>query len=194
MEDKCKRCRRIGEKLFLKGEKCFTPKCPLTRKPYAPGIFGKRGPKKARRGMSDYGVQLRDKQKTKFSYGLRERQFAIYVKEAAKKFGGNAQEFLFQFLESRLDNVVFRLGFSASRFGARQLVSHGHILVNGKKVDIPSYRIKIGDKISIRPQSVEKGIFKDIDIKIKKYNPPVWISLDKAKKEGEIVGKPIWIM
>lgn len=181
MDNKCKKCRRAGEKLFLKGEKCFSPKCPLTRKPYPPGIFGKSKRKRVRRGLSEYGAQLREKQKIKFSYGLRERQFSNYLKEATP---------LFELLESRLDNVVFRLGFSDSRLGARQIVSHGHIMVNSRKVNIPSCRLKIGDKISIRPQSANKAVFKDLDIKLKKYNPPSWIKLDKIKKEGEIIGRP----
>lgn len=190
LNDKCKKCRRAGEKLFLKGEKCFSPKCPLIRKPYPPGLIGKKGSKRGRRGFSDYGVQLRERQKIKFGYGIRKRQFDNYLKEAGKKGRGDVSVYLTELLESRLDNVVFRLGFSDSRTGARQMISHGHIMVNGRKVNIPSYRTKIKEKISIRPQSVNKGIFKDIDIKLKKYNPPSWIKLDKIKKEGEIIGRP----
>lgn len=181
LDNKCKKCRRAGEKLFLKGEKCFTPKCSLTRKSYPPGIFGRSKGKHPKRGISEYGAQMRERQKIKFSYGLRGRQFANYLKEPAP---------LIELLESRLDNVVFRLGFSDSRSGARQIVSHGHILVNNRKVNIPSYRVKIGTKILIRPQSANKAVFKDIDIKLKKYNPPSWIKLDKTKKEGEITGRP----
>lgn len=190
LNDKCKKCRRIGEKLFLKGEKCFSPKCPLTRKPYVPGIFGKMKKKKAKRGLSEYGVQLREKQKVKFNYGLKERQFANYLKEANKKGKGEAKTRLVELLESRLDNIVFRLGLSDSRSSARQIVSHGHIMVNNRKVSIPSLRLRMGDKISIRPQSINKGFLKDIDIKLKKYNPPSWIKFDKSKKEGEIIGRP----
>lgn len=191
IEDKCKKCRRAGEKLFLKGEKCFGPKCPLTRKPYPPGIFGK-GMKKRRRpvrGLSEYGLQLREKQKIKFSYGLRERQYSNYLKEAQKKGRGDVKTYLFGLLESRLDNIVFRLGFTDSRSQAKQMVSHGHIMVNKRKVDIPSCRLKIGDKISIRPQSINRKIFRDFDLKIKKYNPPSWLNLDKEKREGEIIGQ-----
>jgi small subunit ribosomal protein S4 len=190
LDNKCKKCRRAGEKLFLKGEKCFTPKCSLTRKSYPPGIFGRAKGKHPKRGISEYGAQMRERQKIKFSYGLRGRQFANYLKEANKKGQGDASMGLTELLESRLDNAVFRLGFSDSRSGARQIVSHGHILVNNRKVNIPSYRVKIGTKILIRPQSANKAVFKDIDIKLKKYNPPPWIKLDKTKKEGEIIGRP----
>ncbi len=190
INDKCKKCRRAGEKLFLKGEKCFSPKCPVTRKPYPPGKFGKSRRKGRNRGLSEYGVQLREKQKLKFSYGLRERQFSNYLKEANKKGGGDAKTYLLELLESRLDNAVFRLGLIDSRSQARQIISHGHIMVNNRKVTIPSYRVKIGNKISIRPQSINKTIFRDLDIKLKKYNPPSWINFDKEKKEGEIVGRP----
>jgi len=190
IEDKCKKCRRAGEKLFLKGEKCFSPKCPVTRKPYPPGKLGKKRRKRSNRGLSEYGVQLREKQKLKFSYGLRERQFANYLKETNKKGGRDAKTYLLELLESRLDNIVFRLGLTDSRSQARQMISHGHIMVNGRKVTIPSYRTKVGNKISIRPQSIGKTIFRDIDIKLKKYNPPSWINFDKEKKEGEIMGRP----
>lgn len=190
MEDKCKKCRRAGEKLFLKGEKCYSPKCTLVKKPYAPGIFGKSGSRKGRRGFSEYGIQMREKQKVKFNYGLRERQFANYVSESGKKAGEDRISKLFEFLESRLDNVIFRGGLAGSRSQARQAVSHGHISVNNRRVNIPSYRVKKGDKISIRVQSGDKGVFKDLDLKLKKFNPPSWIELDKAKKEIEISGRP----
>lgn len=187
LNDKCKKCRRAGEKLFLKGEKCFGPKCPIIRKPYPPGKFGKGRRKKPTRGLSEYGAQLREKQKLKFSYGLRERQFANYVGKANKKGRGDAKTYLLELLESRLDNVVFRLGLTDSRSQARQIISHGHIMINNRKVTIPSCRVKINDKISIRPQSINKTIFRDLDIKLKKYNPPSWINLDKDKKEGVII-------
>ncbi len=180
LDNKCKKCRRAGKKLFLKGEKCFSPKCPFTRKPYPPGILGKKKSKHGARGLSEYGTQLREKQSLKFSYGVRGRQFENYLKE------GNAVNLL----ESRLDNVVFRMGLSDSRSGARQIVSHGHILIDGKRVDIPSYRLKINQKILIRSQSLGKKIFRDLDLKLKNYNPPAWLKLDKEKKEAEIIGKP----
>jgi len=185
--DKCKKCRRARQKLFLKGEKCHTPKCPVATKPYAPGAAGKSGGKNVRRGGSEYGIQLREKQKVKFGYGLRERQFA---KEAVKARGADAAAKFFELLETRLDSVVFRLGLADSRSKARQIVSHGHVTVNGRRVDIPSYRIKKGDRIAIRPQSASKGIFGDIDLRLKKYNPPAWLKLDKSGKTGEICGLP----
>ncbi len=193
IDNKCAKCRRAREKLFLKGEKCFGAKCPVSRKPYPPGKFGSKSSKRRRpaRGLSEYGIQLRNKQKQKFSYGLRERQYANYLKEARQKGKGDVRDYLFQILESRLDNVVFRMGFTDSRANARQMVSHGHITVNGRKIDIPSYRSKKGDKISIKTQSINKNNFKDLDIKIKKYNPPLWINLDREKKVGEIISKPV---
>jgi small subunit ribosomal protein S4 len=175
--ERCKKCRRIGDKLFLKGERCFSPKCSLIRKPYAPGILGKRGSKRPKRGLSEYALQTKEKQKIKFNYGLREKQFANYVEKSNKKATK-----LFELLESRLDNAIFRIGFANSRSEAWQIVSHGHILVNGKKVNIPSYRVRVGDKISI----------KNFDIKImKKYNAPAWIKVDKEKRESEICGIPL---
>lgn len=190
LSDKCKKCRRAGQKLFLKGEKCFSPKCTLTRKPYVPGIFGKARGKHSKRGTSEYGIQLRQKQKIKFTYGLREKQFTNYVKEATKMTGGDTAARIFELLESRLDNVIFRLGLSDSRAQARQIVSHGHIMINGRRLNIPSYRVKLGDKISVKPQSTSKIISQDIDIKLKKYNPPAWLQMDKATKTGEVAGKP----
>ncbi|NOY35785.1 MAG: 30S ribosomal protein S4 [bacterium] len=188
--DKCKKCRRARQKLFLKGEKCHTPKCPITTKPYAPGATGKGGGKNVRRGGSEYGIQLREKQKVKFGYGLRERQFVNYAKEAVKAPGADTSAKFFELLESRLDSIVFRLGLADSRSKARQIVSHGHITVNGRRVDIPSYRIKKGDKIAIRPQSAPKGIFSGLDLRLKKYSPPAWLKLDKDGKTGEICGLP----
>ncbi len=185
---KCRICRRAKEKLFLKGEKCYTPKCPLTVKPYPPGM--QKSGKRPRRGGSEYGFQLAEKQKLKFLYLLRERQFKNYIQEALKGKGGDIISRLAEFLELRLDNVVCRLGLAKSRSLARQLVNHGHILVNGKKVNIPSFRLKKGDKISIRLQSADKKVFQDIDIYLKKYAPPAWLELDKEKKEGKVKGKP----
>ncbi len=189
IELKCKKCRRAGEKLFLKEGKCYTPKCPLVRKPYPPG-FQSRSTKRPKRGSSEFGTQLKEKQKLKFLYFLRERQFKNYVKKALKTKGGNIPSKLAELLESRFDNIVFKLGFAKSRSEARQLVGHGHILVNGKSVDISSYSVKLGDKISIRPQSASKGKLKDIDLYFKKYEPPAWLKLNKEKKEGELVAKP----
>ncbi|MBU1091430.1 30S ribosomal protein S4 [Patescibacteria group bacterium] len=181
---KCKTCRRVGQKLFLKEEKCSSIKCPVSRKPYPPGRKAKK-----MRPLSEYGTQLKEKQKLKFLYGLRERPFANYINDAMKKGGSGIGSSLICLLEQRLDNVVFRLGLARSRSLSRQIVSHGHICVNGRKVTIPSFRVKKGDKISIRRGSENKSIFSDLDIWLKKYSPPSWLRLDKDKKIGEVVGK-----
>ncbi len=176
----CKVCRRIGVSV------CGKEKCAIKRKPYPPGIHGK----SFRRGASEYGLQLKEKQKVKFTYGLREKQFRNYVDHAINQKVMRAGEAILASLESRLDNVVYRLGFSGNRAGARQMVSHGHIVVNGRKVSIPSYKVKVGDQISIRPQSAGKGLFSNLDISIKKYTPPVWLEIDKEKKVGKVLTNP----
>jgi small subunit ribosomal protein S4 len=185
---KCKICRRIGQKLFLKGEKCFTPKCPLSRKPYPPGIFGAKGGGKA--FASEYGKLLQAKQKLKFLYGLEERRLKNYVKEATGKKGVENTLQLVRLLESRLDNAVFRLGFAISRGLARQLVSRGFITVNGRTITIPSFAVRPGDEIQIKPQKAGKGLFQNLDAAIKNYTPPKWINLDKEKKTGKILNLP----
>ncbi|MCD6550152.1 30S ribosomal protein S4 [bacterium] len=189
---KCKICRRLGTKLFLKGEKCFSPKCPMVRKPYPPG---KR--KKRRTSMSEYNRELREKQKLRNWYNLREAQFKNYVKEVLKKRGRGKEEqgkdaptLLIQKLESRLDNIVFRMGFADSRSQARQLVSHGHILVNKRKVNIPSFEVKKGDKISVAESSKKKKIFQEIATKLKKKQIPSWLKVDVQKLEGEVKSLP----
>ncbi|MEK7643567.1 MAG: 30S ribosomal protein S4 [Patescibacteria group bacterium] len=186
-DSKCKRCRRQGEKLYLKGERCYTPKCAVTRKPYAPGG---RGAAARRRPKSEFGRQLSEKQKMRFLYDVSESQFSSYVAQAMKGKGGDAGASLIQILESRLDNVVFRLGFSVSRSVARQLVSHGHMLVNGKRVFTASYRTRIGDVISIDPAAITTGAFGHIDIMLKKHQAPSWVTLAPEKREGAIVSLP----
>lgn len=188
MDVKCKKCARINQKLFLKGDKCFSSKCPLARK--AAKGRSRKIVKHPKRGLSEYGLQMREKQKTKLTYGVSERQLANYIKEVGKKKGEDMSSMLYHFLEMRLDNAAFRIGFFDSRTKSRQGVSHGHIIVNGRKADIPSCRLKIGDKITIRPQSAAKGLFKDIEIRMKKYNPPSWINLDKEKMSAEIISAP----
>lgn len=185
---KCKICRRLGVKLFLRGEKCLSPKCPMIKRPYPPGQRGKRRPSPP----SEYAILLREKQKLRHWYNLSERQFKNYVKEILEKRGKveDASVLLIQNLEKRLDNVVFRLGFAVSRAQARQLVSHGHFLVNGKSVNIPSFRVKVGDTISLKPQKLTKTFFKDIKTKLKKANIPSWLSLDVEKLEGKVIGEP----
>lgn len=175
-------------KLFLKGEKCFSPKCPMITKPYNPGNKGKR----RTRPLSEYGKELREKQKLKNWYNLRERQFSKYVREALGARGKveDTASFLIEILEGRLDNVVFRLGFALSRDSARQMVSHRHFLVNGRPVNIPSYRVKKGDVVKLRPSSVEKNLFKSVKVILKKYTPPSWLKLNVEALEGEVTGKP----
>ncbi len=184
----CKICRRSGKKLFLKGEKCFSPNCPLNKKPYPPGQRNK----KRRRSLSEMGKELLEKQKMKNIYNLSEKQFKKYVNEVIRKRNKveDAGLELVKILESRLDNVVFRLGFSSSRPQARQLVSHGHFLVNGRSVDIPSYHLKKGDKISLKDGKKDKQYFKNYLLKKNIPEPPEWLKLNKQKIEGEVVGSP----
>lgn len=189
-DSKCRVCRRAGQKLFLKGEKCSSPKCTLLKKSYPPGVHGRKFLKKRRSTLSEYGLQLREKQRLKFLYGLREKQFSRCIKEATAKKGIDSAMLVSRILELRLDNAVFRLGFAKSRSLARQLVSHGHIVVNNRKITIPSYRLKKGDKIAVRPQSLGKKVFSDLDLILKKYDPPAWLKLDKAQKTGEVAGFP----
>lgn len=191
---KCKTCRRLGTKLFLKGDRCFSAKCPMLRRPYPPGRR-----RKKRVTLSEYGRELKEKQKLKKWYGLREVQFKNYVKEVMRKRGtaGSAKEsaptLLIQKLERRFDNIVFRMGFVNSRSQARQLISHGHFLINGKKVNIPSYEIEKGDKVSVAENSLKKNIFKDNSVTLKKKQIPSWLSIDAKKLEGEVKSLPTLI-
>lgn len=185
---KCKICRRLNTKLFLKGEKCLSPKCSMIKKSYPPGEKRKR----KTRSLSEYGKELREKQKLKNWYNLKERQFEKYVRSILKKKGGakDPSSQLIKLLESRLDNVVFRLGFGFSRQATRQMVSHNHFLVNDKLVNIPGYLVKKGDKISVNEKSTKKNIFQNIAISIKKHIVPAWLKLDVKKLEGKVVGVP----
>jgi len=185
---KCKICRRLGVKLFLKGEKCLSPKCPMVKKAYPPGQKGKRRVK----ALSEYAKELREKQKLKNWYNLKERQFRKYVKETLEKRGKveDAATRLIQTLESRLDNVVFRLGFASSRRKAKLLISHRHFLVNDKVINIPSYLVKKGDKIKIRPTSYKKTVFQNLSTTLKKYETPAWLELNIEKLEGKVVRRP----
>ena len=185
---KCKICRRAGTKLFLKGEKCLSSKCPVIRKPYPPGQKSKKRP----RGLSEYGKELKEKQKLQNWYNLREKQFRKYVKMAlgARHKADDAEALLIKLLESRLDNVVFRLGFTTSRVAARRFVSHRHFLVNGKTVNIPSYSVKKGDKISLSQKSVKKNAFKNLAVTLKKHNPPLWLKLEAEQSEGQVIKEP----
>lgn len=176
----CKTCRRLGVSV------CGRAKCALTRKPYPPGIHGK----KFRRAGSEFGQQLREKQRVRILYNIRERQFENYVQKALSQKASGAPEALLNALEERLDNVAFRLGFFATRPASRQGIVHRHILVNGKMVTIPSYRIKVGDEISISPRSLSKPIFGNLDLTLKKQVPPSWLSLDRDSKKGSVIAHP----
>lgn len=178
----CKLCRREGQKLFLKGERCYSSKCAIERRNYAPGQHGQ-----ARKKMSDYGTQFREKQKAKRFYGMQETQFRNLYEKAAKKTGKTGENLLI-LLETRLDNVVFRLGFASSRKEARQLVTHGHFTVNGKKADIPSMELKAGDVIKVKEKSQSSPKFKEV--KEMSITVPSWMSVDVEKLEGKIVTLP----
>lgn len=179
-----KKERALGVRLFLKAHRCSSPKCVMVRKAYGPGLHGKK-----RRSLSEFGQQLKEKQKIKFSYGIREAQMKKIFSAAAKHVSASGN-LIIQLLERRLDNAIFRLNLAPSRSVARQLVNHGHILVNGKKVTIPSYSVRVGERIGIRSQS--KGIFQfqDLAERVKGYEAPAWLKLDKEKYEGEVIALP----
>lgn len=183
----CKLCRREGEKLFLKGERCYSPKCAFERRPYAPGLHGRQA--QFRRKVSDYGLQLRAKQKARRVYGVLERQFRRYFREAEQSRGLTGTNLLI-LLESRLDNVVYRLGFAASRPQARQLVRHGHLEVNGHKVNIPSYLVKPGDVVMVRHGSRQKAYFRDLVEDLPHRAVPEWLSRDDEAMVGRVMALP----
>lgn len=181
----CRLCRREGEKLFLKGERCYSDKCAVAKRTFPPGQHGQR-----RRGkISDYGTQLREKQKARRIYGVMEKQFRRYFK-AANRSKGVTGERLLQLLELRLDNVVYRLGFADSRNQARQLVNHGHFLVNGRKVDIPSYSVKENDEIAVRESSRNSAYFKNLSEVLGDRRLPEWLTLDAANFAGRVIRLP----
>lgn len=177
-------CRREGIKLFLKGEKCLTKKCPVERRPVPPGQHGQR-----RRKQSEYGIQLREKQKARRIYGVLEDQFQRTLEEAQRRPGVTGTN-LMQLLEFRLDNVVYRMGFATSRDEARQIVNHGHFAVNGRKTDIPSYRCRPGDRIAVMENSRGKEYFKSVSDLIRSRSVPVWLSLDPEKLQGSVLVTP----
>jgi small subunit ribosomal protein S4 len=183
----CKLCRREGEKLFLKGERCYSPKCAFERRPYAPGSHGRDA--QFRRKVSDYGLQLRAKQKTRRVYGVLERQFRRYFREAEQRRGLTGTNLLI-ILESRLDNVVYRLGFATSRAQARQLVRHGHMEVNGRKVDIPSYLVRPGDVIRVRAIRRQNAYFRDLALDLEHRPVPEWLSRDDETMSGRVMALP----
>ena len=179
--EQCRICRREGQKLFLKGSRCYTDKCSISRRNYAPGQHGQKRAK-----LSEYGTQLREKQKTKSYYGVGEKQFRGYFEMASNKKGVTGENLL-QILESRLDNVVYRLGFGASRAQARQLVNHGQFEVNGKKVDIPSYIVKAGDVITVREIKKENSTIK-ANVEANAARPvPAWLEFNNETLSGKVV-------
>jgi len=183
---KCRKCRRAGEKLFLKGDRCGSPKCAMIRKPNVPGVHGK----KMSRGGSEYGKQLAMKQKIKRIYGVLEKQFRKHFQDSQKK-KGVLGDVLMARLEMRLDCVVYRMGFASSRALARQLVNHGAFKVNGRKVDVPSFETKIGDVISVSDTKKENTYFKNqAEVLNNRKEQPPWILFDIAKMEGKVIALP----
>jgi small subunit ribosomal protein S4 len=184
-EPVCRLCRREGVKLYLKGDRCFSEKCSFIRKGYPPGQHGR-----GRIKVSEYGLQLREKQKARRIYGVLERQFRRYFKEADRRKGVTG-EILLQILENRIDNMVYRMGFARSRVEARQLVRHGHFMVNGRKVNIPSYQTKPGDLISLREKSKALPIFKEIAEWNRAQRTMDWLDVDQENWSGRITRFPM---
>jgi small subunit ribosomal protein S4 len=180
----CRLCRRETEKLFLKGDRCYTEKCAVERRQYPPGQHGQRRGK-----LSDYGIQLREKQKVRHTYGILERQFRKYFYGAERKKGVTG-EVLLQFLETRMDNVVYRMGFAANRNSARQLVKHGHFRVNGREVNIPSFQTHVGDVVEVREPSREIDIIKDSISRGEQRGVPSWLEVDFPNFKGKILQIP----
>lgn len=187
LDPKCKQCRRVGEKLMLKGERCNSPKCAMVKRNYPPGIHGPRVGR--RQKISEYGMQLTEKQKARKQYTLMERQFRL-IFEKAQKGSGDTGTNLLVLLETRLDNAVYRAGFASSRHQARQLVNHGHFLVNDKKVNIPSYQVKEGEVIKIKDKAKRSKHFKNIKEKLKQVETPGWLSLDPEEAAVKVLHEP----
>ena len=180
----CRQCRREGQKLFLKGERCYSDKCAINRRSFAPGQHGK-----ARKKLSEYGLQLREKQKARRYYGVLEGQFHHYFEMAERKAGITGENLL-QILESRLDNVVYRLGFAMSRPEARQLVVHGHFTVNGKKVNIPSYLVSAGDVIAVQQKTTQSEKCTGVAAANANRPVPAWLEVDRENQSGKVVALP----
>jgi len=182
----CRLCRRNGTKLFLKGERCFTPRCAVERRKSPPG---EQSPQARRRRPSEHAERLREKQKVRNVYGVLERQFRTYMQKAGRMPGVSGLN-LMQFLERRLDNVVYRLGFSDSRQQARQWVGHGHLQVNGRRVSIPSFLVKEGDVVTWREESKKSEMFKTVSESLRKRRVPGWLTVDESQVKGTIVTLP----
>ncbi len=181
----CKMCRREGMKLYLKGERCFSPKCAFEKRSYAPGMHGKKG--SFRHKESDFARQLREKQKARRIYGVQERQFRRYFRNALRVKGMTGVTLL-ALLERRLDNVIYRMGLADSRAQARQLIGHGHFMLNGRNHNIPSYLVEIGDVIEVRPVSRQNGYFKALADR--QRMPPGWLQVDESGLRSRIIGTP----
>lgn len=177
-----KKERALGTKLFLKAFRCSSPKCAMVRRPSKPGAHGNK--KGGRRTMSEFGRQLQEKQRVQISYGLNNHQMQQLFRSKKET------EKILETLEKRLDNVVFRLGLADSRIIARQLINHGHILVRNRKVTIPSYQVRIGEKVGLDANSRKSKVFDSLELKLKKFEPPKWLKLDKEKLTGELIDKP----
>ncbi|MBT3356289.1 30S ribosomal protein S4 [bacterium] len=189
-KSKCKLCRRAGEKLFLKGDRCVSPKCAMVRKPYIPGAHGNAGGGRKGRGLSDFGKQLAEKQKLKRLYRVTEKQFKKHLKEAQIQSGVVGDNLVIR-LESRLDNIIYRLGFAVSRAQARQLVSHSMFTVNGKMLNVPSAILKVGDEIALKSQKKEKTFFKELQTVLKKKkNVAGWLSFDANNMTAKVLATP----
>lgn len=183
---KCKQCRRAGEKLFLKGDRCYSPKCAVSKRPYAPGNQGKNV---RRGGLSEYGRQLMQKQKVKKFYGVLERQLKKYFDEAQGK-KGDTRENLIRRFEMRLDNVVYRLGWAKSRPAARQLVNHGHVLINKKRVSIPSYQVKKGEILALTDRTNKSKLTENLLASLSKHQLPTWLAAEGGRLEAKVLGEP----
>lgn len=180
----CRLCRREGEKLFLKGDRCFSDKCAMEKRPYPPGQAGKKRPRE-----SEYRIQMREKQKTKRMYGMLEKQFHGYYELASRQPGITGENLLI-LLETRLDNVVYRLGFAKSRSEARQIVRHGHITVNGKRVDIPSLHVREGDMVGVAPKAKDLLVIKAAIVSNERSTVPGWLEVDIEKLQGSVLSMP----
>jgi small subunit ribosomal protein S4 len=185
LEPKCKQCRRIGEKLMLKGERCLTTKCAMVKRNYPPGFHGPKGRKRS----TDFGLQLNEKQKAKKIYQLTEQQFRLSFVKAQKKADNTAENFI-KALEMRLDNTIYRIGFASSRTQARQLISHGHIQVNQKKVTIPSYELRIGESLAVKAKSQNSSPLKNLKETLKRKEIPGWLNLNMEDLSGKVVSQP----
>ncbi len=185
LDPKCKKCRRAGERLFLKGERCSTPKCAIVKRNYVPGFHGPR----QRVRISDYGKQLKEKQKARHQYNMLEKQFKLTFNEAKSKTG-NTGEIFIQMLESRFDNVIYRLGFASSRPQARQLINHGHFTINDCRMSIPSYKVKTGDVIKIKNSKKEANYFKNIAETLKNKEVPGWLNFNDKELSAKMLHLP----